>query len=454
MKKKWLLFVVLGCLIGLSPSQAWSEKQKPEEGQKPTTELYKGLDLFTKILHLIKEDYIETVQDKEVIYGAIRGMLSTLDPHSVFMPPDVYKELKVDTEGRFGGVGLEVTVKNNNLTVITPMEGTPAQKAGIHEGDRILKIDGVSTKELGLAESVRKMRGNRGSRVNLQLLHENSKEPFEVTLVRDIIKIRSVRSEILDDEFGYIRISTFQEKTSEELKKALTDLHKKSKNSLKGLILDLRNNPGGLLDEAVNVSDLFLDSGTIVTTASRIQEIDKRVATKKDLQPTYPIVIIVNGGTASAAEIVAGALQDHKRATILGTQTFGKGSVQTVFELGDGSALKLTIAKYFTPNGRSIQAEGITPDIVVYSQKNIASAKAYDRFLREKDLKGHLKSEKEKKEKKAPEANRLETTEASSGETQPIEDLQKKAALDYLKHLVTESSTKVVDVHKPLQKLF
>lgn len=415
----------LACLLALTSLTHLSEA-KPKDPKAPkeavesktSATLYKELDLFTKVLNLVEDDYVDNPNDKDMIYGAIRGLLSTLDPHSVFMTPDSYRELRVDTEGRFGGVGIEVTVKNNVLTVVTAIEGSPAEKAGVKEGDRILKIDGVPTKEIGLAESVQRMRGSRGAKVHLTLLREGHGEPIEVSLKRDTIRIKSVRSDPPEDGFGYVRISSFQEDTSEELKKALDGLEKKNKGPLKGLLLDLRNNPGGLLDEAVDVCDLFLESGTIVTTATRNHEVDRRTAVKDGNEPAYPIIIMVNGGSASAAEIVAGAMQDHKRAVLLGTQTFGKGTVQTIFEVGDGAALKLTVAKYFTPKGRSIQAEGIRPDIIVDAQKPQTPA-AKDRYMREKDLKNHLSSEVKKSgEEKSPAAD---------------EDYQRKVAMDYLR---------------------
>jgi len=425
------VFLIIASLTTLPEETRASYKlnKKPKETQSQIP--YKDLELFSKVLNLVRENYVEDVDDQDLLYGAIHGLMSTLDPHSLFMPADVYKDLKVDTEGKFGGVGLEITQKDNDLIIVTPIEGSPASKAGLKEKDRILKIDGVSTKELGLSESVKKMRGPRGSRVSLLILREGSKELQEVTLVRDIIRIKSVRSEIPEAGFGYIRINAFQEKTSEELERALENLEKKSPERLKGLIIDLRNNPGGLLDEAVDVSDLFLESGTIVTTVSREKEIDKRVATKEGTEPTYPIILLVNGGTASAAEIVAGALQDHKRAVVLGTQTFGKGSVQTVVEIGSGAALKLTVAKYYTPNGRSIQAKGITPDIVVNPQKEGDKPKE---SLREKDLKGHLEEEKTNSEKifKPKRGTPHLKIPTKSGEGI---DIQKQAALDYLKGL-------------------
>lgn len=419
------LFAVLFSLVIAYPVLPLSAKAKKEasESAKTSGTLYKELDLFTKVLNLVQDDYVEDPDDREMVYGAIRGMLSTLDPHSVFMNPEAYRELKVDTEGRFGGVGIEVTYKNNMLTIVTAIEGSPAEKAGVHAGDRILKINGDSTKNLDLSEAVRKMRGSRGSIVHLTLLRDGVREPIEVSLHRDIIRIKSVRSELLEDGFGYARITSFQEDTSEDLKKHLDGLEKKNKGPLKGLILDLRNNPGGLLDEAVDLCDEFLESGVIVTTANRNHEVDRRVATKDGKEPSYPIIIMVNGGSASAAEIVAGALQDHKRAVLLGTQTFGKGTVQTIFELGDGAALKLTVAKYYTPKGRSIQAEGIKPDVIVEAQRPEAPA-AKDRYMSEKDLKGHLDSKSQGAKKKSGEEAKTEKSD---------EDYQKKVALDYLK---------------------
>ncbi len=423
LKQLRILTFLLIPLLLFSPGV--SAKKKGAEGAKSRTEFYRELDLFSKVLQLIREDYVEDVKEKEVLFGAIRGMLSTLDPHSIFLPPDVYRELKIDTEGRFGGVGLEITLKDNLLTVVTPIEGSPAARAGIHEGDRILRIDGVPTKELELGEAVRKMRGPRGSRVHLLLVREGSKEPFDITLTRDIIRIKSIRWEVPEEGYGYVRVNSFQEDTAVELERALESLQKKTKGDFKGLILDLRNNPGGLLDEAVDMANLFLNSGTIVTTVSRDKEIDKRVASKEGTEPTYPIVVLVNGGTASAAEIVAGALQDHKRAVLLGTQTFGKGSVQTIFDLGDGAGLKLTVAKYYTPKGRSIQAEGVSPDIIVEARRATDSSPLPDRLLREKDLEGHLASEKKIPHKQ----KKVVIPPASTSES---EDYQKKVALDYL----------------------
>ena len=403
MKKKFVLFCFV-CTLLFGPKVF----SLSEEG-------FAGLDVFTRVLQYIEEGYVEEVDEKELLRGAIRGMLETLDPHTLYMPPKLYKELKADTTGVFGGVGVEITVQEDWVTVVAPLEGTPAEKAGILSGDRIVKIDGVSTKSMDFSETVQKMRGSKGSNIRLTLTRETLKQPFDVTLKREVIRVPSVRMEVVENQFGIARISSFQERTAAELRKVVKTFSKESKP--KGLILDLRNNPGGLLDEAVDVVDIFLKSGTIVTTESRNKEvIDKREAREEGMEPTYPLIILVNGGSASAAEIVAGALQDSGRGVVLGTRTFGKGSVQSVIELSDGSALKLTIARYFTPKGRSIQAEGIAPDIVVEPS---LSKKKDDLFprVREENLKGHLDS----------------TVKSEEAEEEIIADYQKKIALDYLK---------------------
>lgn len=417
MRKIRLLLLGLFVIFFALPS--YSEKK---EG-KNNDDLYKQLDLFTKALRFIQTNYVEEVSDKELVHGSIRGMLENLDPHSSFLNPESFEELKVDTEGRFGGVGIEVTLKEGVLTVVTPIEGSPAFEAKIREGDQIVKIDGTPTRGLALADAVKKMRGKKGSPIRLTIRREG-KEPFNVTLIRNIIRVQSVRSELLDDGYGYLRIAAFQEETEKELGKSLQSLDKKSnqkfKTSLKGLILDLRNNPGGLLDQSVKVADRFLKEGVIVSTRSRNAPVDKQEAVKDGNEPDYPIVVLINGGSASASEIVAGALQDHKRAVLLGTQTFGKGSVQTIFELGQGAAIKLTVARYYTPSGRSIQADGIKPDLIVSVPESAEAIGLSGGLIREKDLKGHLKGDKEKagKEQKEEEV-----------------DFQKQAAINYLKGL-------------------
>jgi carboxyl-terminal processing protease len=327
--------------------------------------IYKSLDLFSKILYIVEKEYVEPVDGEGMVYGAIKGMLGTLDPYSVFLTPDVYKELKVDTVGRFGGVGLEISLQDGVLTVVTPMEDTPAAKAGIQPGDRILKINGKSTKGMNLADAVRRMRGSRKSKVVLTFYREGKKNPFDVTLEREVIQIKSVKAELLPDKIAYLRLNSFQERSTDELKEKAKELQKQAGGSFNGIILDMRNNPGGLLEEAVTVSDMFLDKGIIVTTKGRVGVTDERRASPGADYLQEKMVILINRGSASASEIVAGALKDNGRAKTMGTKSFGKGSVQTVIELGEGTGLKLTIAKYYTPSGASISGTGIIPDYEV-----------------------------------------------------------------------------------------
>lgn len=369
--------IIIVVLIALVSAPAWALTDKG----------YESLHTFSRVLQQVETNYVDPVDDQQLVRGAIRGLMDVLDPHSVFMPPSVYKELRMETGGRFAGVGLEVTIKKGWITVVSPIEGSPADRAGVKAGDRIIKINGKSAREMDLSEAVGLMRGKSGSHVEITLLRDDNKHPFDVTLVRKVIQVPSIRAELLPDHIGYARITSFQERTGPDLADALHAMEKSG--PLNGLILDMRNNPGGLLDQAVSVSDLFLQSGTIVTTESRRKEIDRRVATGEGTEPNYPIVVLVNGGSASASEIVAGALQDNARALVMGTQSFGKGSVQSVMELDDGSALKLTIARYFTPSGRSIQALGITPDVLV---GDIPGKLPPKRLVREASLPHHLPS--------------------------------------------------------------
>jgi carboxyl-terminal processing protease len=325
---------------------------------------YERLKVFTDCLEIIKKNYVEDVKTEDLITGAIEGMLSSLDPHSAYLDPDMYRELQVETKGSFGGLGIEIAIKDGILTVIAPIEDTPAYRAGIKAGDKIVKINEESTKGLNLMECVKRMRGPKGTHVTLTIFREGSTQTQEISMVRDIIKIQSVKYKTLEKGYGYLRISQFQEKTSADATKALEALQKENPEGMRGLILDLRNDPGGLLDEAVSVSDLFLDSGVIVTIKGRNDE-EKTVfnAHKEGTMPPWPMVILVNQGSASASEIVAGALQDYGRAVIMGSKTFGKGSVQTIIPLDDGSGIRLTTARYYTPKGRTIHEKGIQPDI-------------------------------------------------------------------------------------------
>ena len=326
---------------------------------------YQSLETFANILTIVQRNYVKEVETEKLITGAIEGMLGSLDPHSSYLTGDAYRELQTETEGRFGGLGLEITVRNGVLTVISPIEGTPAARAGVQPGDQVVGIDDRSTEELGLADAVKRLRGPKGSSVTISVRREGQEKLLKFTIVRDVIEISSVRAHVLESGFLYARIAQFQDRTSENLRAALAK-EQPGGESIKGFVLDLRNNPGGLLNQAVGVSDLFLDSGLIVYTDGRQdQQKQKFSASRENSRTGFPMVVLVNGGSASASEIVAGALQDHKRALILGTKTFGKGSVQTILPLGGRSALRLTTAEYFTPNGRSIHDIGIQPDIVM-----------------------------------------------------------------------------------------
>lgn len=356
---------------------------------------YESIELFTDVMAIIKKSYVEDVDTKKLVYGAINGMLSSLDPHSSFMPPDTYKEMKIDTKGAFGGLGIEISIKDGVLTVISPIEDTPAFKAGIKAGDMILKIDDKFTKDLNINDAVKRMRGQKGSKVVLTIMREGFEKPKEFPIIRDIIQVKSVRFHLMDGGYGYVRIAQFQEKTDEDLSKALKAMKEEYKSELKGLVLDMRNDPGGLLDQAVKVADHFVPEGQmIVYTEGREKESKMQFTSKRGgKEPNYPVVVVINGGSASASEIVAGALQDHKRAIIMGTQSFGKGSVQTIIPLSDDSGLRLTTARYYTPKGRSIQAKGITPDITVEAvELPKTTGKKDSLHLREKDLENHFET--------------------------------------------------------------
>jgi carboxyl-terminal processing protease len=357
---------------------------------------YEKLKVLADVLAIVERNYVEAVNVSNLIHGAINGMLETLDPHSSFMSPEVFKEMQTETRGSFGGVGFEITIRNKVLTVVAPIEDTPASRAGMVSGDQILRIDGKSTKDMNLMDAVKLMRGPQGTPVTITIMRSGFTEPKDITLTRAIIPIHSVRSKMLEEGYGYIKINQFIEKTHADMKMALNQLESKE-GTLQGLILDLRNDPGGLLEQAVKVTDEFLEGGLIVYTEGRVEgQKMKFYAQKKAKDHDYPLIVLVNGGSASASEIVAGALQDHGRAVILGTPTFGKGSVQTIIPLEDGSAIRLTTARYYTPNGQSIQAQGINPDILVADLAPEGGGTAAPRFMREKDLEHHLQGEEEK----------------------------------------------------------
>ncbi|MDY6791721.1 MAG: S41 family peptidase [Thermodesulfobacteriota bacterium] len=357
-------------------------------------ETYQSLKVFSDVLEIIEKNYVDEVDSKELIQKAIQGMVQSLDPHSSLMPPEDFQDLSIDTKGEFTGIGIHITMRDKFVTVISPIEGTPAYRAGIKAQDRIIKVDGKPTTDL--REAVKMMRGPKGTTVVVTIQRKGAADPIEFTLIRDTIPIRSVRSAVLKPGYGYIRISNFNQSTTDDLKKALAELESSAKTGdapLKGLVLDFRNNGGGLLNQAITVSDLFIEEGIILSIKGRTKRNTKDFpASVNNVKRTYPIVALINGGSASASEIVVGALQDHKRALVLGTTSFGKGSVQTVETLRDGYGLKLTIARYYTPSGREIQAKGIEPDVVVKHRFADESDSEGDeeRFYKEKDLKNHL----------------------------------------------------------------
>lgn len=362
-------------------------------------ERYADLQNFSKVLNLIQQYYVEEVNTKKLIYGAIKGMLRELDPHTNFMPPDIFKDFETETSGEFGGLGIEISIQNGVLTIISPIEDAPAWEAGIKAGDKVIAVDGTSTKGMSLVEASQLMRGKRGSKVVLRVVRDGEEKPRDISVTRGSVKIKSVKYTNLGDGFAYIKITSFIENTAKDLKTVLEKHQKENKGQIAGILIDMRRNPGGLLDQAVKVSDMFLKEGTIVSTIGRNKnEKEVAVATKKGQYTNFPLVILVNEYTASASEIVSGALQDNKRALIVGQRTFGKGSVQSVIKLGDGSGLKLTVARYYTPSGVSIQAEGIHPDIDIEDVDTDAFGKAILKSptTREGDIAGHLKGDREK----------------------------------------------------------
>jgi carboxyl-terminal processing protease len=419
-RNQWpLLLTASICLVLLGP--------QPDCGVSAALDknIYKDLKVFNEVLRMVEKNYVEEVSSKTLIDGAINGVMRSLDPHSAYMTPEMHKELEVETRGSFGGIGIEITIRKDVLTIVSPIEDTPAFQAGLKAGDAIYKIDGKSTKDITIMEAVNKLRGPKDSKVTLTIMRENMLQTKDIVLSRAIIQVKSIKSRIYEDNIGYIRIASFQERTVDDLKKNMEDLKSKA-HTFKGLILDLRNNPGGLLNQAVSVSDVFLKSGVIVSTKGRTKTMETVSSASDDgNEPACPIVILVNEGTASAAEIVSGALQDNGKALVIGTQTFGKGSVQTVIPLEDGSALKLTTAKYYTPKGRSIQAEGISPDIVVKFMRPTDDKDTSDDFLREKDLKGHIEPKKEN----GADADKISKKEQGD----PTNDNQLKTAIDIIK---------------------
>lgn len=426
LRSRGLMLVVLGVVIGFSLSLG--------EGVMATKDIEnKGLPLqqlktFTNVFERIKRNYVEDTSDAELLESAIRGMLSGLDPHSSYLNEDEIKELRVGTTGEFGGLGIEVGMENGFVKVVAPIDGTPAEKAGMQSGDLIVRIDDAPVKGLTLGQAVKKMRGKPDTKIVLTVVRDGVDKPFVVEIVRAIIQVNSVRNQLLEKDFGYVRITQFQVKTPESLIKSIKQLKQENDGDLKGLVLDLRNNPGGVLSAAVGVSDAFLESGLVVYTDGREASSKQRFeATPGDIVDNVPIVVLINGGSASASEIVAGALQDHKRGVIMGSQSFGKGSVQTIQDLPGGGALKLTTARYFTSSGRSIQALGITPDIEIGSLRLEGIEKPAIARMSESTLSGHLSNpgEEDNATEKTPTGNNKDE-QKSSAKTAPKGPLAKR----------------------------
>jgi carboxyl-terminal processing protease len=436
-KKLRFSLVILVGIVFLSGFLAGAQGRKIVKNAE-SEEIYEYLKTYSDVIDIVKKNYVDSVKDRDLIYAGIKGMLESLDPHSSFLTPEMYKEMQTETKGQFGGIGVEITIKDGFPTVITAIEDTPAFKAGLKPSDHIVRIDTKPTKNMSLIDVVKLIRGQKGKPVGLTIMRDGFSAPKDFQVLRDIIVVKSVKYRMLEDNYGYVRITQFQERTGKDLDNAMKELQKSAKGQLKGIVLDLRNNPGGLLDQACDVSDKFMSEGLITYIEGR--KADQKMkfsAHKKNEDFMGPVVVLVNEGSASGSEIVAGALQDTRRAIIVGTKTFGKGSVQTILPLGDGSAVRLTTSKYFTPKGRVIQADGISPDIVV---ENDLTRKKVDRMtpIKEKDLDKHLewqkkpeekKIEEKKTEEKKPEEKKVE--EKTPGDSETNVDQAKKDEDDF-----------------------
>jgi carboxyl-terminal processing protease len=445
-KHRNILILLVGFILGATVSLCSSvlaekEAATPSKAIDTQSLPFDELRAFTEIFGRIKQDYVEPVSDKKLLEDAIRGMLSGLDPHSAYLASEEYKELQEGTTGQFGGLGIEVSMENGFVKVVSPIDDTPAQKAGIKAGDLIVRLDDKPVKGMTLADAVKIMRGEPGSEIVLTVIREGEEAPLKFALTRDIIKVKSVKNRLLEKNYGYLRISSFQSGTGQSLLDAVDELKKENEGALKGIILDLRNNPGGVLNAAVEVSDAFLESGLIVFTEGRIKNSEMRFnATPDDIINGAPIVVLINGGSASASEIVAGALQDHKRAIIMGEKSFGKGSVQTILPTSNGAAVKLTTARYFTPSGRSIQAEGIEPDVKLARVKLESLDKAKFEAVKEADLSHHLtngngEKPKEPEEDKSGDKENIDSGD-KEGEDKDMRDYPLHEALNLLKGIV------------------
>ncbi len=463
-RNRWTVALVVFAIVGFFAVEELAVRR----ASALPDDTYEQLQTFANVLAIVQKNYVEPVPTKRLVEGAITGMLASLDPHSAYLTPDLYRDLEVETRGSFGGLGIEITLHKGVLSVVAPIEDTPAWHAGIKAGDEIIKINDDFTKDMALTEAVKRMRGPKGSKIRLTLHREGVPDLFTVTVTRDVIKVKSVKAKRLPQGFDYIRVTTFQEGTGEDVQKALDKFEKDGNRHINGLVLDLRDNPGGLLNQAVRVSDDFLDGGLIVYTQGRLEnQQNKFFSHKKKSFDDFPMVVLVNGGSASGSEIVAGALQDQRRAILVGTQTFGKGSVQTILPLDDHSALRLTTARYFTPNGRSIQAVGITPDVEVDLPKptlaslELAPGATIDENpeIHESDLPRHFNNGQthgqppanHSKPSAAPAEQKSSASPAAGGKAEPQKDVQLDKAIDILKHWKTFKVQVAASEHTPAE---
>jgi carboxyl-terminal processing protease len=461
-KSEYVLWALL-VLAVLAAGSTMVSLARSQSASAANSEIYRQLDLFGEVLERVRSDYVEKPEDPKLIEAAINGMLTALDPHSAYLNPKHFRDMQVQTRGEFGGLGIEVTMENGVVKVVAPIEDTPASRAGLLSGDLITHLDKEQILGLTLQEAVEKMRGPVNSPITLTIVRKGVEDPFEVKVTRDVIHINPVKFSAEGDDVGYVRVTTFNEQTTANLQKAIEDLKKQLGPKLKGYVIDLRNNPGGLLDQAISVSDAFLDQGAIVLTRGRnLEETQRSNARPGDITNGQKLVVLINGGSASASEIVAGALQDHHRATIIGTRSFGKGSVQTIIPLGSNGALRLTTARYYTPSGRSIQAKGIAPEVVVEEElpEELKKKSEIQGNRGESNLRGHLKGEYEdadgpvgvegegKGKGEGEEGAAVDEEESGSSSYVPTDkekDTQLKFALDLLrgiKSVDTESKKK------------
>lgn len=420
------LYIILCAVFIFSAPPLYAEA----DNQQQEADVYRDLETFANVLNLLEQHYVEEINSHDVITGAINGMLTSLDPHSSFMPPEDFKELQEESKGSFSGIGIEITLRDGVLTVVSPIEGTPAYRQGLQAGDQLIKINGQLTKDMTLMDAVKKLRGAKGDEVKISIHRKGMQGLKDIMLVRDVIPLHSVKSMELVPGLLYVRVTNFQSTTTRDVRKVLQKYSKKQ--PIHGLILDLRNNPGGLLDQAVKLSDIFLDKGVIVSTRGRDSDMDMTFEAHRGTgKYNFPMIVLVNGGSASASEIVAGALQDHDRAIVVGTQTFGKGSVQTIVPLPDGAALRLTTARYYTPSGQSIQATGISPDMVVpFEDTSETGTSSRDSWsIREKDLPHHFENNNDKEKDTEQTSQQQEVGKRLAG------DNQLRSALFILKNL-------------------